>query len=616
MPPFDAPTTRMADAPMPTLPEAGAADAALPRAARRGRIARAWLALARFFEQPSRQVAMAAGFLSLSIVVHFGASQWEAYHDALEHGERDTRSIAAILSEHASRTFDGAEETLRAVARLRADAARGIYRSQASIFVNLQTLRGGSAVLREIGWVDQYGERVASSDSPDAPRVSLADRDFFRALREQGTRGLYVSPPVRVPGEGWRMTVALRLENLDGSFAGAAIGTIDPDAFAKVYRAAEFAPGLVVTLFRYDSRILATTLRPDSLLGRSAEHSPLFKQHLPQALSGSYHATRSVDGVPVIASYARLAGTTGIVINVGIPRAEALAEFARDFRSGALQSILALLVILIGGPLLVRSLRRRERLEGELAAALSVANAQRVAAEQASKSKSAFLANMSHELRTPLNAIIGFADMMAMKIKGPVGHPDYESYVGDIRKSGAHLLGIISDVLDVARIEAGKAVMHEQEVSIAGVAEDVAKIMAPLVQRARVSLALAIDPSAPPIRADARALRQILLNLVSNAVKFTPEGGAITVRFGRVPGAGAQLSVNDTGIGIPAAEIPKLMQPFTMVHDVYHRKYQGAGLGLTLVRSLAELHGGTVKIESTPGHGTTVTVTLPESRVA
>jgi len=419
-----------------------------------------------------------------------------------------------------------------------------------------------------------------------------------------------------VPGDGWRMYVALRLENLDGSFAGAAVGSIDPDAFAKVYRIANFAPNMVGTLFRPDGRVLATSLMPESLLGRSAENSSLFRLHLPQAPNGSYHTRRSVDGVPIIASYARLDSTSaGLVMNVSIPRSEALAEFSRDLRSDALQVILALLALLIGGPFLVRTLRRRERLEMELTAALSVANAQRIAAEQASKSKSAFLANMSHELRTPLNAVIGFSEMMAMKIKGPLGHPDYDAYVSDIRKSGVHLLGIISDVLDVARIEAGKAVIHEQEVSIAAVAEDVAQIMAPLVQRARVTLALDIEPQAPTIRADARALRQILLNLVSNAVKFTPEGGAITVRFGRAPGAGAQLSVNDTGIGIPAADIPKLMQPFTMVHDVYQRKFQGAGLGLTLVRSLAELHGGTVKIESMPGHGTTVTVTLPESRV-
>ena len=152
---------------------------------------------------------------------------------------------------------------------------------------------------------------------------------------------------------------------------------------------------------------------------------------------------------------------------------------------------------------------------------------------------------------------------------------------------------------------------------LADTIDGVAKIMHRQIERARLMLALDVPAPAPVLRADARALRQILLNLVSNAVKFTPEGGTITVGVRHVPEAGGvALSVTDTGIGIAAEDIPKLMKPFAQVHNVYKRKYQGAGLGLTLVRSFAELHGGQVKLESTPGRGTTVTVTLPQSRVA
>src|SRR5262249_22071844 len=135
------------------------------------------------------------------------------------------------------------------------------------------------------------------------------------------------------------------------------------------------------------------------------------------------------------------------------------------------------------------------------------------------------------------------------------------------------------------------------------------------IERARLTLAIEVPPDAPLLRADPRALRQILLNLVSNAVKFTPEGGTVTIALRREPGAGVSLSVSDSGIGIAAADIPKLMQPFAQLDNVYKRKYQGAGLGLTLVRSFAELHGGAVLIASSPGRGTTMTVTLPESRV-
>ena len=239
-------------------------------------------------------------------------------------------------------------------------------------------------------------------------------------------------------------------------------------------------------------------------------------------------------------------------------------------------------------------------------------------AEIASKAKSEFLANMSHELRTPLNAIIGFAEFIMQEPLGPLGHARYAEYLRDIGRSGTHLLDIINDMLDVARIEAGKAELNEEDVRIAETIEGAAKIMHRQIERAR--LTLKTDVADAVIRADARAIRQILLNLISNAVKFTPEGGTITVGVRRVGASagredGLALSVADTGIGIAADDIPKLMKPFIQVHNVYKRKYQGAGLGLTLVRSFAELHGGTVHLESTLGRGTTVTVILPETRV-
>jgi PAS domain S-box-containing protein len=236
-------------------------------------------------------------------------------------------------------------------------------------------------------------------------------------------------------------------------------------------------------------------------------------------------------------------------------------------------------------------------------------------AEIASKAKSEFLANMSHELRTPLNAIIGFAEFILQQPLGPLGHQRYAEYILDIGRSGTHLLEIINDMLDVARIEAGKADLNEEDVRIAETIDGAAKIMARQTERARLTLAFDVVNPAPVLRADARAMRQILLNLISNAIKFTPEGGTITVGVRRLPEGGVALAVSDTGIGIAAEDIPKLMRPFAQLQNVYKRKHRGAGLGLTLVRSFAELHGGQVKLESMPGRGTTVTVTLPESRV-
>ncbi|MGB8841566.1 MAG: ATP-binding protein [Aliidongia sp.] len=235
-------------------------------------------------------------------------------------------------------------------------------------------------------------------------------------------------------------------------------------------------------------------------------------------------------------------------------------------------------------------------------------------AEAANHAKSAFLANMSHELRTPLNAIIGFAEMMTSGILRNVGIERYIGYAADIRRSGLHLLDIVNDVLDMARIEAGKNELCETDLVLADTISDVAGILTTQVDEAGLSLICEIDPDLPRLRADERAMRQILINLLSNAIKFTPPGGTITIGVQNAA-VGLRIWVADTGIGIAAENLPKLMDPFTQIDNVYQRKHHGTGLGLTLVRSYAALHGGTVSIASDPGYGTTVRILMPSSRL-
>jgi PAS domain S-box-containing protein len=235
-------------------------------------------------------------------------------------------------------------------------------------------------------------------------------------------------------------------------------------------------------------------------------------------------------------------------------------------------------------------------------------------AETASRAKSDFLANMSHELRTPLNAIIGFAELMKSGIVGTLGHERYRSYAADIHTSGLHLLEIINDVLDLAKIEARESRLYEETLRLESIITAAMQMMAEQVERAGLGFAREPMLSLPAVHADERALRQMLLNLLSNAVKFTPRGGTIRVGATR-DAAGIRLWVSDTGIGIAATDIPKLMQPFTQLDNSYRRKHRGTGLGLVLVRQLAEMHGGSVTIDSTPGQGTTVSVLLPPSRI-
>ncbi len=236
-------------------------------------------------------------------------------------------------------------------------------------------------------------------------------------------------------------------------------------------------------------------------------------------------------------------------------------------------------------------------------------------AEAANEAKSSFLKNMSHELRTPLNAIIGFTDLLGSGLVPLSDGERYRDYVNAVHASALHLLEIIDDMLDVARIEAGKLELNEQTICLNEIIASVARMMAQESKRAGLSVHHDMAPNLPHVRGDERALRQVLLNLVSNAVKFTESGGKITVGVRHDESGDIRLWVADTGIGIAASDIPKLMQPFTQLGDVYQKKRPGTGLGLALARSLVELHGGSIAIESVPSTGTTVTVRLPHTRV-
>ncbi|HZD24772.1 MAG TPA: PAS domain S-box protein, partial [Alphaproteobacteria bacterium] len=236
-------------------------------------------------------------------------------------------------------------------------------------------------------------------------------------------------------------------------------------------------------------------------------------------------------------------------------------------------------------------------------------------AERANATKSQFLANMSHELRTPLNAIIGFSEAIREQWFGPVGHAKYLEYANDIHGSGEHLLSIISDILDLSRIEAGKAVLDEETFDPCSIVDDCLRLVEGHARQAGVSLYPQVCAGALQLRADGRLMKQILLNLLSNAVKFTPDGGRITVRCGRTEAGEFEMTVADTGHGIEPSQIEQVLQPFGQGEDSYARSRGGTGLGLPLAKSFTELHGGTLKLASEPGVGTTVTITLPSTRV-
>jgi two-component system, cell cycle sensor histidine kinase PleC len=235
-------------------------------------------------------------------------------------------------------------------------------------------------------------------------------------------------------------------------------------------------------------------------------------------------------------------------------------------------------------------------------------------AEAANRAKSQFLANMSHELRTPLNAIIGFSELISSNLFGPLGSPRYDEYIGDIHSSGKHLLGVINDILDMSKIEAGQFVMESEEIDLCPLISETVRVIALQASEKSITVETTIADSIR-LFADRRAIKQIAINLLSNAVKFTGEGGRIVVRARKVSGA-VMLTIEDNGCGIPKHALSKLCRPFEQVQNEYTRSHAGSGLGLAISRSLAEMHGGALKISSTEGRGTIVSVRLPAGRTA
>ena len=256
---------------------------------------------------------------------------------------------------------------------------------------------------------------------------------------------------------------------------------------------------------------------------------------------------------------------------------------------------------------------RHAKVQAERAAAAAAEAMEK--ATSASRAKSEFLANMSHELRTPLNAIIGFADVISEQTIGPDRPEKYREYAEDIRNSGQHLLDVINDILDLAKIEYGKSTLIEEDAELEDIVHACFRIIHDKAVENDLDLVAAALSERPILHADIRKIKQILLNLLSNAVKFTPRGGRVAFEAGRTGDDGIALRVEDSGIGIAPADIQKALAPFVQIDSRLSRKYQGTGLGLPLTKALAELHGGDLEITSELGRGTAVTVTLPARRV-
>ncbi|HYM73062.1 MAG TPA: ATP-binding protein [Stellaceae bacterium] len=283
-----------------------------------------------------------------------------------------------------------------------------------------------------------------------------------------------------------------------------------------------------------------------------------------------------------------------------------IGGFLHDLRNECIE-IAAVIFVLIGGVGLRMSISAYRRNHEREAA--------REQAEAANRAKSEFLANMSHELRTPLNAIIGFSEMMMREVLGALQNEQYRSYVADIHASGSHLLQIINDILDLSKAEAGKLTLDEEVFDVRDAIRAVCQLTSVRMFNAGLSEMIDLPTDLPLLRGDERKVMQMLLNLVTNAIKFSEDGGRIEIACSADPETGLTIAVSDTGIGIAPKDIGRVLEAFEQVDSALSKQHTGTGLGLPLVKAMIELHGGALVMQSTPGVGTTATLTFPPARL-
>jgi two-component system, cell cycle sensor histidine kinase PleC len=356
----------------------------------------------------------------------------------------------------------------------------------------------------------------------------------------------------------------------------------------------ETTSGAVYERFRADAELISIPVVADG-----APVGLIYRTTLMMALAHKYGnalyadkpVTHLMDAQPLIVEHSTSVDVLEATIANEKPSA-LLRGFivTRDGRYAGVASALSLLRL---------SMARTQRRNLELEEA-------RNRAEAANESKSQFLAIMTHELRTPLNAIIGFTDLMQHGTFGRIEPPRYGEYLTDIYGAANQLLAIINDMLDMAKVEQGKMTLRDEPVDLKSLIGGTLRVVSERAQMARLGLGCELPDEPVTLRADVRALRHILLNLLSNAIKFTPAGGAIKVRLDLRPNGGVELTVADTGIGMAPEHIAVALTPFAQVENAYTRKYEGTGLGLPLVKSLVELHGAELAIDSRLGAGTAV----------
>lgn len=536
---------------------------------------------------------------------------WQARQIVIANTYVSSNNLALSVDQFIARTIETIDLSLQVVVD---EIETGRERSSEEIF---QLLKGRLHQFPQLTGLIVAGPdgrlRYSPYQSPTPP-VDFSDRSYFVQARETPEARLIVGEPSISKITGRHIIPLARRINLpDGSFGGVVTASLNADYVQRFFDTLNVGDAGIIALKSTDGTMLVRRPYQESSIGKNFDFTVGFQDAVRKSSSGTLTIPYESDGLWRIVGYKAVENLPFVVL-VSLSRDEALANWRRMTIGQASLGAILLFVFIGMAIVLQRELHARVSAHGRLRQTVRELERARSIAEESSRVKTHFMANMSHELRTPLNAIIGFSEVIRDALMGPVD-TRYRDYARDIHSSGQHLLRLISDVLDLSKVEAGRLDLYEEKVDLSEIVNDCRRLIAERAQTGGLALTIEMSPNLPFIRGDELRLKQIILNLLSNAVKFTPAGGKIIVSANATTEGGIALSVADTGIGMKAEDIPIALEPFRQLDSALNRRYDGTGLGLPLAQTLAQMHGGGLEIDSIEGRGTIVTIFLPPDRV-
>ncbi|MBS0241975.1 MAG: response regulator, partial [Proteobacteria bacterium] len=506
---------------------------------------------------------------------------------------QNVTGLSRIFEEHVSRAIREADKRLLLL--------RAAYESATEGEFDLRTWVGNSQFKSDLdaqyALIGPDGMMIASNVGPASARIDLSDREHFRVHVSASKDELFVSKPVLGRASGkWSIQLTRRLVDKRGAFAGVLVASLSTDHLSALYESVDLGRDGAITLVGFDAIIRARGGMNADVLGRSMRQSQIFSMYENQP-SGVITGTGAVDGVSRLLSY-RVVRNLPLIVIAAMSEREIYADFERERRLYTWSGIALTGVITI---FVFAGTRSRHRLDALLADLAS----ERDVAQQASRAKSTFLAMMSHEIRTPLNAVLGLTSTL---LEGPLSANQRNS-LETIQEAGDSLLEILNDILDYSKLEAGQLKLETIPFGPEEVSQSAIAVIGSRAEAKGLALSVSSDPNLPAgLLGDASRLRQVLLNLISNAVKFTSQGSvSVNCRcVERTDGAATvEWTVSDTGIGISAQQIRNLFQDYAQADISINRRFGGSGLGLAICKRILDSMGGSIEVTSKLGRGTT-----------